>query len=306
MPLIDKPGFYFDMPAPQYHADPVKEPSLSSTVARILYDESPHHARYAHPRLRNLPWKAKTIDRGMDMGSAVHKLILRKGQHIDTIPFDDYKKKEPKEMREQSRAVGNIPILQSDMADVNGMVAGISGALKDMGREDIFESCHTEVVLIWQEPNGVWCRAMLDALPKNYETTLHLRLPELKSTDGSADVESFQRTLFNQGYDVQTAFYKRGLRALLPKHSSFTFEYVVMEQNAPWAVNILNASAQAEAEADTIARIAIEGWGVCMKSGRWPSYVGGEMIDVQTFRSMQREAKNRWLLELMKDWQAPL
>lgn len=307
MPMIDKPGFYFDVPAHEYHADPVKEPSLSSTVARILYDETPFHARYAHPRLRPpSPGEAKKIDRGMDIGSAVHKRILRKGQFIDLLPFDDYKKKDAQAMRDASRAAGNIPILQSDMADVEALSVGAGAALTMMGRGDIFDSCHTEVMLVWQEQNGVWCRALLDALPKDYETAKHLVLPELKTTDGSADVETFQGRLFGQGYDVQTAFYKRGLRALLPKASSFQFEYVVMEQNAPWAVNILLASNQAESEADDIARIAIDGWGTCMKSGKWPAYVGGEIVETTTWRSMRREAKNRWLLERMKDWQAPL
>lgn len=306
-PLIDKPGFYFDVDEKEYHADPVKTPSLSSTVARIMYDETPKHARYAHPRLRPpAPGEVEKNDRPMDIGTAVHRRILGRGRTIDVLPFDDYKKNDAKAMRADSYAVGNVPILQSDMARVDGLVAGTAESLKELGRADIFTNCHTEVMMVWQEKNGVWCRALLDALPMDYETTAHLKLPELKSTDGSADVDVFSGRVFGQGYDVQTAFYRRGLRALLPKMHSVAFEWVIMEQNAPWAVNILTSSNQIDEEADTIARIAIDQWGVCMKNGEWPGYAGGEMVETTTWRSMKREARNRWLLERMKDWQAPL
>lgn len=125
MPLIDKPGFYFNFPEKDYHADPVKTPSLSSTVARVLYDETPKHARYAHPRLRQGEPAVEKNDRPMDIGTAVHRLILGKGKSVDVLPFDDYKKKDAQAMRADSYVAGNVPILQSDMTKVDGLVAGV-------------------------------------------------------------------------------------------------------------------------------------------------------------------------------------
>jgi hypothetical protein len=85
MPLIDKQGVYFDILDHDYHGDPCKVPSLSSSIARILYEETPLHARYWHPRLRPpKPDEIEKPDRTMAVGSAVHKVMLGKGRYIDT------------------------------------------------------------------------------------------------------------------------------------------------------------------------------------------------------------------------------
>jgi hypothetical protein len=307
MPLIDKPGIYFDFSEKDYHADPVAIPSLSSTIARIFYDETPKHAKYAHPRLRP-PSAGEVVkpDRPMDIGSAVHKRILGKGRAIDLLPFDDYKKRDAQTLRADSYAAGNIPILQSDMTKVDALLAGVEESLDELGRGDIFSRCNTEVMLVWQEKNGVWCRALLDALPYDADQIAHLTLPELKSTEGSADVDTWTGRYFGQGYDVQAAFYRRGLFALLPMLSTVTFEWVVMEQNAPHAVNILEASNQTSIEADQIVEYAIAGWGQCMASGKWPSYAGGDLVETTQWRTMRREMKNMALLQRMADWQRPV
>ena len=44
-------AIHTDISAEAYHADPAPEPSLSSSVAKILVNLSPAHARIAHPRL---------------------------------------------------------------------------------------------------------------------------------------------------------------------------------------------------------------------------------------------------------------
>ncbi|MBK8009562.1 MAG: hypothetical protein IPK23_14905 [Rhizobiales bacterium] len=47
---ITKPGIY-QMPAPDYFADPCPAPSLNQSLAKVLLDQSPLHAFYEHPRL---------------------------------------------------------------------------------------------------------------------------------------------------------------------------------------------------------------------------------------------------------------
>ena len=41
-----------DMPEADYHKDPSPTPSLSSSIAKLLVNESPYHAYRQHPRLR--------------------------------------------------------------------------------------------------------------------------------------------------------------------------------------------------------------------------------------------------------------
>jgi len=65
MTTISKPGVY-DIPDKEYHADPCPVPSLSSTLARTLLNQSPLHAWTKHPRLNpdHEPEEKRTFDIG--------------------------------------------------------------------------------------------------------------------------------------------------------------------------------------------------------------------------------------------------
>ena len=70
---INKPGMY-TMKEQEYHADPVIEPSLSSTTAKTLVERSPRHAWMNHPRLGGA---RRGASNRMDLGSVVHDIVLR-------------------------------------------------------------------------------------------------------------------------------------------------------------------------------------------------------------------------------------
>ncbi|GBR70939.1 hypothetical protein [Gluconobacter kanchanaburiensis] len=92
---IEKPGIY-DMPEAVYHSDPCLEPSLSNSIARVLLDQSPMHAHYAHPRL-NLKREPFEVTAAMDFGTALHKLLLGKGAAIVEVKADAYRSAAAKE-----------------------------------------------------------------------------------------------------------------------------------------------------------------------------------------------------------------
>jgi hypothetical protein len=48
---ISRPGIYLDVAANDYHADPCPAPSFTQSIAKVLLEKSPAHARLAHPRL---------------------------------------------------------------------------------------------------------------------------------------------------------------------------------------------------------------------------------------------------------------
>ena len=48
---VTEPGIYADFPVADYFADPTPEPSLTQTLAKLLLERAPIHAKYAHPRL---------------------------------------------------------------------------------------------------------------------------------------------------------------------------------------------------------------------------------------------------------------
>ena len=114
--LIDQPGFYPGLSHDAYHADPVAVPSLSSSVGKLLIDQTPRHAFMAHPRLN--AQHEPDNDKKFDLGSAVHAMMTRDDRAFAIIPADDYKTKAAREAREVAAATGQIPLLarQHDQA----------------------------------------------------------------------------------------------------------------------------------------------------------------------------------------------
>ena len=103
-----EPGVY-DLDAAAYHADPCPEPSLSSSIGKLIVGRSPLHAKCAHPRL-NPDYQPRESGK-FDLGSTVHKLILGKGAEVVAIEADDWRTKAAKEARDTARGDGKTPML---------------------------------------------------------------------------------------------------------------------------------------------------------------------------------------------------
>lgn len=109
-----KPGFYPDMSEAQYHSDPCAVPSLSSSIAKTIIDDSLKHAWLAHPQLNpNIEQTEPT--REMEIGTVTHKLILGSGRDALVIDTDAYTTNAAKEQRAQAYAQGSSPILRPDL-----------------------------------------------------------------------------------------------------------------------------------------------------------------------------------------------
>lgn len=261
---IDQPGVY-EISAEDYHADPCPAPSLSSSMAKIIYNRTPLHAWKAHPRL-NPNFEADTADK-FDMGSAAHALILGDPKHFEIIDAADWRTKEAKAARDAARAAGKIPLLTEQWDRVNTMVTfGLTQLAHHGDARGAFTKGKPEQTLIWQE-DGIWCRARLDWLPES-GSIFH----DYKSTDASASPDAWQRILFSLGFDIQAAFYRRGIRALgLCENPEFKF--IVQETDDPFALCVIGLMPGAIDLADSkkVAE-AIRRWKWCLTNGRWPGY----------------------------------
>lgn len=254
-----KPGIYYDMPEREYHADPCDEPSLSSSIAVKLLHESAMHARHAHPKLN--PHAPKEYKTEYDFGSGVHALVLE-GENSRFLVYDDpnstgWRKNVEKEFRDAAREAGKIPLLQNQY----NKIARVSSSLK---RQRPFVDGKPEVTMIWQEPNGVWCRIRIDWLLDSRE-----RIEDLK-TSQSANPNAFSRTIWSLHYDVQNGLYRRGLKALEGVESAF--RWVVAEIEPPNGFCEFELDAAGIALADAKAEQAIQRWGHHLKTDDWPGY----------------------------------
>ena len=168
--------------------------------------------------------------------------------------------------RDLAYSNGLIPCLPWDLKTITEMAAEARAfvALSEIG--DLFADGRPEVVLVWQEDNGVWCRAMIDWLTRD-----NVRALDYKSTT-SAEPDAFGRHMRSMGYAIQSAFYRRGLRRLAECEPEFYF--LAQEVAAPHACS-LHALSNASTEiADAKVERAIQVWGDCLASGEWPGYGG--------------------------------
>lgn len=306
---ISEPGLYPDVPEADYHADPVATPSLSSSICKLIVERSPEHAWYAHPRLN--PEAASEVEkaptRGMDFGTAAHKLLLGRGRDLVEIAAADYKTKAAQQERDAARAAGKVPMLADDMAAVRSMV---EAARRKIGRTelaDVFDTGEAEITGVVQDRLGGWRRIRVDWLPASARKGGHIVAVDVKTTGGSASPEDWQRTAFDMGYDIQAAFYMQALSMLLPDVRSVSFKFLVVEQDPPHGVTVNEFSGQALEEAHNRVDHAAHVWALCMKRGQWPGYPADiTRIDPPKWRSEKAEMQRLSMFRLLEAWQAPL
>lgn len=268
---ITEPGVY-DMPAEEYHADPCPTPSLSSSLVKILVDETPLHAWTAHPRFNP---DFKRVEKNIfDLGNAAHSLVLRDVKAFAILPFDDFRSGAPKTARDEARQSGKIPLLEKDWDRVNTMVAVLRDQLANSADfQDVFREGKPEQTLIWCENEfegapaaPLWFRVRLDWLPDD----LSRPYVDYKSTD-SADPDTWSRVVFNVRHDIQAAFYRRGIRALKLNRQP-QMQFCAQETTPPHCVSMLQMSSEVMELADRDIQRAVRKWRWCVKEGYFPGY----------------------------------
>lgn len=267
--IITVPGIY-DLPAAAYHADCCPEPSLSSSIARRLCFDSAAHAQHAHPRLN--PAALEEDAEHFDIGTAAHALLLEGQQNIAVIDAKDWRTNAAKAARDAARAEGKTPLLAARWADVQAMVGAARAQLdrhKD-GGAGMFTTGQPEQTLIWLEQltgdplATVWCRARLDWLRDG-------AIDDYKTTSASANPETWTRTMFQAGFDLQAAWYLRGLRTLTGLDDAI-FRYAVQETYPPYALSVIALGPDAMVLAEKKCLYALEVWRASRKTGDWIGY----------------------------------
>lgn len=253
-----------DIPAADYHADQVDDrPTLSASIAKLLISHSPLHAYTAHPRLN--PDYVKQEDDKFSVGTSAHALLLQGESVFEVILADDWKKQATRDLRDEAKAAGRIPLLAKDVERVQAMVSAVREQIGTLDvQPPLFSGGTAERTLVWDDM-GVLCRARLDWLRDDLSA-----VDDLKTTSRPANPEQWSRTLFSMGYDVQAAFYLRGIRAVTGADAEFRF--VVVETAPPYALSVLSLMPAALELANDKVTYAINRWRDCLASGVWAGY----------------------------------
>lgn len=262
--LIVEPGVY-EIPAEEYHADPVPGGSLSSSeVRRLLPPSCPKLFRHYkdHP-------EARTTTKALDFGSAAHALVLE-GDESPIVPVDadSYRTNAAKEQRDIARSLGKIPLLPSELRTVREMAAALRAhpvAAK------LLASGQPERSLFWaDEATSTRCRARLD-WQRDSRPGRRVIIPDYK-TAVSAEPRAFTRSVVQHGYHVQAAWYLDAVQALDLGGADSAFLFIVQEKTAPYVVTLIELDADALALGRALTRAGIEIYRRCSDTGRWPGY----------------------------------
>jgi hypothetical protein len=265
---ITKPGVY-EIPAAQYHRDPCPEPSLSSSIAKKLCLASPAHAAYAHPRLT-----ADAVEEeaeALDVGTAAHAILLEGVRNVVIIDAKDYRTNAAKEARDAARLAGKTPLLAARWRDVENMIAAARLQLDHhVDGAAMFTHGEPEQTLIWVErldddpATDVWCRARLDWLRDG-------AIDDYKTTSATANPETWTRTMFSAGHDIQAAWYLRGLRAIAGLDDAI-FRFAVQEMYPPYVLSVIGLGPDALLLAEKKCLYALEVWRESRARGEWIGY----------------------------------
>lgn len=268
---VTGPGL-FRMPAEVYHADPAPEPSLSSSIAKVLVDQSAEHARALHPRLTmaSEPEAERDPTRVMETGTAAHRLILGEGAELVRLDGDDYRKAAVKEARAAAYAVGKAPILRPDYAKAAALAEQVTQRLARTPGCEGFPGAAAEVVGIHRHKSGVWVRIMCDKLEIGPR---HAVIWDVKTGDQSAAPQTLGRRIETMSLDIQAGLYVDVIEALFPHLSGrVQFRWIFAENAAPNAISVAQADATTLHVGRRRVAVALHRWKVAMRTGEWTGY----------------------------------
>lgn len=271
-----------DLTSDEYHADPCPEPSLNSTTARLLLSRTPAHAKAQHPRLSDVP-HVKTDSDAMKLGTAVHQILLR-DDRIEVIPFDEWRTNESKALVAEALAAGRVPMKPKMWKQAQNVAAAIREQMTAI-RPVPFTAGTPEATITWQDVGGAWCRARLDWLRDDLT-----KVWDLKCTSKTAEPEVWKKQLFNLGYDLQGAFYLRGVEKLFGVRPEY--EWVVAETTPPYAVKRFRLSEQAMFSAGVKVDAALSVWNECLAANDWPAY--DPDVHIAEIPGWQKDAADAW------------
>lgn len=269
MKTINEPGFYFDMSAEDYFADPCPAPSLTQSIAKVIIDQSALHGYSEHPRLR--PMSVEESDekyiKAQAIGNAAHAILIGRGKTLAPAPFSNWVAKEARAFKSEQARLKRTPILEAHLTEAHNVVKAARRQLDQAGWADAFIAGNGEVVLCWQE-DGIWLRTMIDWLSPH-----RLVSYDLKTTGASFAPHVIGRKMVDDGWDIQAAMHERGLNALHPEGAGRRrFRFIAIENYEPYALVPVELSETWLTMGRKKLQTAIDEWRGSMESGKWSAY----------------------------------
>lgn len=258
------------MDADDYHG--LKEPYISASLIRVLLSKSPAHARSVHPFFSQVKPESSEA---MDHGTVLHSLVLEgHANMVLEVEHPDFRTAAAREARDKARAAGFIPMTSPAFTELREMAEQIRDRIAGHDADPpLFVDGKAEQSLFWED-RGVQCKARLDWIHAD-----GLTIDDLKTTKRWADPASFKRTIFSTAYDIQAAFYMRGLSKITGTRLP-AFRFVFAELEPPYGVHVVQLSNAVVALANEKIDYALDMWRHCVDNDVWPCYQGVETVEL--------------------------
>lgn len=258
-----------------YLADPAPEPSLSSSIAKMLVSQSAAHAWCAHPRGAN---HRKDPTAAMLNGTLIDSLLCGADTEVVELPEemqdakgklvptnDEFRLASAKKWRDDHAEAGRLPVSRDDYRYAKKAADEIRANLwKDYKLELKGEK---QVTGLWQEENGVWCRMRMDEWQADEGLIV-----DVKTAD-DANPRGLPGRCFSFGYDIQDAAYRSGVEALMPElQGRARMLFAFCETTPPFACVVTPLAGTMRAVGASRWKAAVKSWGECVKAGKFPGY----------------------------------
>ena len=246
------PGVYRGVPAEKYHAIN----AVSATFLKRFLLDTPAHAKAM------IDGKLKEESSAMSKGTALHAALLEPEMFAATYAIGPEVRRNSGEWKDFVAANPDKECLKpSENEDVLGMRDSL---WNDPYCAKAIRACdQRELTIIWNdEATGILCKARIDL----YSTRSKMLL-DVKTT---GDLSKFDRTAFDQGYDIQICHYCNALTAA--GMTAKTAGFLCSEQTAPWLPEIYQPSGEMLAGGFDLITRAMQCVKDCHLSGNWPGY----------------------------------
>lgn len=264
--MITAPGIYPEL-SERYHAEALTPTRcLTQSGIKVLLHETPFD--YANP-----PEEEPSEE--MNFGSIVHSLALGKLERFAISPFDDYRTKDARAWKEETIAAGQIPIKADKYDEAELVAAAIRDRLHSLiGDADYF----TEVPFFWQE-GETWCCGMADIWVPSLSLVIDPKVT------GNIGLRA-QSHIINMGWDIQAAWYRRGLEAITGQPVRFC--NILAKPEHPFTTRVIGIGEGWHHSAEMECLRALRIFQECEASGVWPGYPDMEELDAPAWLLGQR------------------
>lgn len=202
-----------------------------------------------------------------DIGTAAHCAVLELelyAERIVHVPFDDYRTKEARDIRDAAYAASKTPLKPAEVEIANSVRDALH-ARREIA--DLFRGGHAEASITF-EIDGVPCKCRPDYIAKDH-------ILDLK-TVASAHPRAVAMAAMRDGWHVRAPWYLHGVAMgapeLLPATGRLRYLFVCVEKTPPYLIEVYELEARAIAWGEHVIRRGLRLFQQCREDDRWPSY----------------------------------